>query len=55
MENKNWTELCVHCEEIEVDGQTVYCRTDESNCSECGNNEFILIDADQELGLLNKK
>ena len=49
MKNENCIELCIHCEEIDVAGQTVFCRTDHRNCPKCGNNEYILIHVEQEL------
>jgi rRNA maturation endonuclease Nob1 len=56
MEDKerNWVEVCIHCNHIEKQNQPVYCREDHSVCEICGKEEFILLDADEVLkGLEN--
>jgi rRNA maturation endonuclease Nob1 len=49
MKNINWVEVCVHCNEINISDQPIYCRCNHSQCPLCGKNEWILINADEEL------
>lgn len=51
----SYIDLCIHCEQINADGQPVFYRTDNSCCLKCGQNEWILINADEELKDLNVK